>query len=85
MGGSSKLPDLIDAVVYPHVEVLPDPVRRWLLASAAQSAALGAQADLLMLRGAAGSLKTSTMLVELIAERAYPRMPSYFSAAPTRN
>jgi Terminase large subunit, T4likevirus-type, N-terminal len=72
------VPDVIDAAVYPHVEVLPDPVRRWLPASAAQSAALNSQADLLMLGGAAGSLKTSTMLVDLIAERAYPRMRSYF-------
>lgn len=63
---------------YPHVEVLPDPVRRWLPASAAQSQALDSQADILMLGGAAGSLKTSTMLVDLIAERAFPRVRSYF-------
>lgn len=75
---------------YPQVEILPDPARRWLLkqkpadwkgwwpATGAQMAALDSKADILLLGGAAGSLKTSTMLVDLIQERDWPRMRSYF-------
>lgn len=72
------------------IEVLPDPARRWLLtqkpegfrgwwpATGAQEAALNCPADILMLGGTLGSLKTSTILVDLIAERDSPRMVSYF-------
>lgn len=72
------------------IEVLPDPARRWLLsqkpdgysgwwpATGAQEAALNSKADILLLGGAAGSLKTSTMLVDLIQERDWPKMRSYF-------
>ncbi|PWT80205.1 MAG: hypothetical protein C5B44_05720 [Acidobacteria bacterium] len=60
------------------VQVLPDPARRWLPATPAQKAALDSEADILLLGGAAGSLKTSTMLVDMIQERDYPRMRSYF-------
>lgn len=63
---------------YPHVEVLPDPARRWLPASVAQKAALDCPADILLMGGSLGSLKTSTMLVDLIQERSYPTMRSYF-------
>lgn len=62
----------------PHIEVLPDPVRRWLPATQAQRDALDSDADILLLGGAAGSLKTSTMLVDLIQERDWPKMRSYF-------
>lgn len=41
-------------------------------------AALDSEADVLLLGGAAGSLKSSTMLVDLIRERELPRMRSYF-------
>jgi len=60
------------------VQVLPDPARRWLPASAAQRAALDCSADILLMGGSLGSLKTSTMLVDLIQERDYPTMRSYF-------
>ena len=63
---------------FPRVEVLPDPARRWLPASAAQAAALDCPADILLMGGSLGSLKTSTMLVDLIQERDYPTMRSYF-------
>lgn len=77
------MPDIFDRVALQRVpasdiEVLPDPARRWLPASSAQQKALDCDADILMLGGAAGSLKTSTILVDLIAERDYPRMRSYF-------
>lgn len=66
---------------------MPDPTRRWLTrpenaevwpASEAQARALDCPADILLLGGAAGSLKTSTMLVDAIQERDYPTMRSYF-------
>jgi Terminase large subunit, T4likevirus-type, N-terminal len=69
------------------VQVLPDPARRWLTrpenaevwpASEAQARALDCPADILLLGGAAGSLKTSTMLIDAIQERDYPTMRSYF-------
>src|ERR1700690_1430873 len=60
------------------IQVLPDPVRRWLPATFAQKAALDNEADLLLFGGAAGSLKTATALVSLIQERDFSRMKSYF-------
>lgn len=72
------------------VEVLPDPTLRWLSRKAqragrgwdpvttAQKNALDSKADILMLGGSAGSLKTSTILVDLIQERQFPNMRSYF-------
>jgi hypothetical protein len=67
------------------VEVLPDPVRRflqkdeWQPAYPAQEAALDTEADLLLFGGSAGSLKTATALVSLIQERDHgARMSSYF-------
>lgn len=60
------------------VQVLPDPARRWLPATPSQKAALDSPADILLLGGAAGSLKTSTILVDLIQERESPKMRSYF-------
>lgn len=73
------------------IQVLPDPVRGWLKRKArpqgydgwypatdAQGAALDCEADILLLGGAAGSLKSSTILVDLIQERDYARMNSYF-------
>jgi hypothetical protein len=76
------------------VEVLPDPTHRWLGAQFAkecarlgkkwypatqsQCNALDNPADILLLGGAAGSLKTSTLLVDLIQERKSPRARSYF-------
>jgi hypothetical protein len=74
------------------IEVLPDPVRGWLArkenqkpqdarfwpATDQQGAALDCDADILLLGGSAGSLKTSTILADLIQEREYPRMNSYF-------
>lgn len=70
------------------VQVLPDPARRWLLnkpenaafwpATQAQADALDSSADMLLMGGSLGSLKTSTMLVDLIQERDYPTMRSYF-------
>jgi hypothetical protein len=73
------------------IEVLPDPVRGWLArkenqkpegarfwpATDQQGAALDCDADILLLGGSAGSLKTSTILADLIQERDYPRMNSY--------
>ncbi len=44
----------------------------------AQAAALTSKADFLLLGGAAGSLKTSTILADLIQERDWSRMNSYF-------
>lgn len=74
-----------------NIQVLPDPIRGWLKRKAkpqgydgwypatdAQGAALDCEADILLLGGAAGSLKSSTILVDLIQERDYPRMNSYF-------
>lgn len=73
-----------------NVEVLPDPTLRWLSKKIAQAgkewrpatekqkAALDCEADILMLGGSAGSLKTSTILVDLIQEREFPHMRSYF-------
>lgn len=67
--------------------MLPDPALRWLRrpenakwwpGSEAQARALDCDADILLLGGAAGSLKTSTMLVDAIQERDYPTMRSYF-------
>jgi hypothetical protein len=72
------------------IEVLPDPIRGWLArnqkpedprfwpATDQQGAALDCDADILLLGGSAGSLKTSTILADLIQERDYPRMNSYF-------
>jgi hypothetical protein len=76
------------------VQVLPDPALRWLgaeyakdcirqgrkwyPATQAQFDALNNPADILLLGGAAGSLKTSTLLVDLIQERHYPKARSYF-------
>lgn len=60
------------------IQVLPSPVFRWRPATVSQQAALDCEADILLLGGAAGSLKTSTVLVDLIQERDYPRMNSYF-------
>lgn len=74
-----------------NIQVLPDPIRGWLArkprpsgydgwypATDAQGAALDCEADILLLGGAAGSLKSSTILVDLIQERDYSRMNSYF-------
>jgi hypothetical protein len=74
------------------IEVLPDPIHGWLTrkenekpegarfwpATDQQGAALDCDADILLLGGSAGSLKTSTILADLIQEREYPRMNSYF-------
>lgn len=68
------------------VEVLPDPALRWLKKECRyfnpetekQARAMDCTADILLLGGAAGSLKTSTMLADAIAERDYSRMRSYF-------
>src|ERR1035441_4000238 len=60
------------------VQVLPDPARRWLPATEAQKRALDSDADILLFGGSVGSLKTATMLVDLIQERDYPFMNSYF-------
>lgn len=72
------------------VEILEDPVRGWLSrhpkppsakfwpVTDQQGAALDCPADILLLGGSAGSLKTSTILVDLIQERTYSRMSSYF-------
>jgi hypothetical protein len=72
------------------VQVLPDPARRWLKTprppgyvgwwpeSGAQEAALNCPADILLMGGSLGSLKTSTMLVDLIQERNSPTMRAYF-------
>jgi len=69
------------------VQVLGDPSRRWLNrpenaeiwpASEAQARALDCDGDIVLLGGAAGSLKTSTMLVDAIQERDFPTMRSYF-------
>lgn len=72
------------------IESLPDPVRGWLERNPKngakkfwpvtdqQGAALDCPADILLLGGSAGSLKTSTILVDLITERDYSRMNSYF-------
>lgn len=75
------------------IVVLPDPIRGWLArqenqkppgyrgfwpATDQQGAALDCPADILLLGGSAGSLKTSTLLVDLIQERDYSRTNSYF-------
>jgi hypothetical protein len=72
------------------IEVLPDPIRGWLLrkenqkppggarfwpATDQQGAALDCDADILLLGGSAGSLKTSTILADLIQERSFGRDP----------
>lgn len=78
------------------IQVLPDPIRGWLKrqenqkpegyngfwpATDEQGSALDCPADILMLGGSAGSLKTSTLLADAIQERDYPRMNSYFFRA----
>lgn len=73
------------------IQVLPDPIKRWLAlnprpaghegwwpASDAQGSALDCNADILLMGGSLGSLKTSTMLADLCLERDYGRMRSYF-------
>lgn len=50
----------------------------WYPQTQAQFDALCNPADLLMLGGTLGSLKTSTLLVDLVQERDSPRMMSYF-------
>jgi hypothetical protein len=73
------------------IEVLPDPIRGWLKnnprpaghqgwwpATDQQGSAMDCAADILLLGGSAGSLKTSTILADLIQERDYPRMNAYF-------
>lgn len=74
----------------PRVEPSPDPVRGWLErnprpdrakfwpATDQQGAALDCPADILLLGGSAGSLKTSTILADLIQERQYSKMNAYF-------
>lgn len=67
---------------------MPDPIRGWLArhprtanwwpATDEQGSALDCAADILLLGGSAGSLKTSSILVDLIQERDYPRTNSYF-------
>ena len=78
-------------MIYPQIEVMPDPIRGWLArnsrpegwtgwwpATDEQGCALDCPADILLLGGSDGSLKTSTILVDLCQERDYARMNSYF-------
>lgn len=72
------------------VEVLPDPLHRAIAwkdpppgaynwpKSEAQAKSLDCDADILMMGGAAGSLKTSTMLIDAVSERYAGTMRSYF-------
>src|SRR5579872_3796535 len=75
----------------PHdIQIMPDPVRGWLARNPKpsgalfwpvtdeQGSALDSTADILLLGGSAGSLKTSTILADLIQERDYSFMSSYF-------
>src|ERR1700761_4419362 len=46
----------------------------WMPATAAQKAALDSQADILFFGGAAGSLKTATMLMDAVQEYENPNL-----------
>jgi len=77
---------------YPSIEILPPPAQRWLGKEVArqlrhkqwypqtqsQFDALECRADILLLSGSAGSLKTSTMLMEGVQYRESPKMNTYF-------
>lgn len=63
------------------IEYVGNPLQnrfRWNPATRAQRQALDCPADILLLGGAAGSLKTTTLLADLIQEYDNSRMNSYF-------
>lgn len=76
----------------PVVEFLPPPINRWLGREYAKSVrgrkwypqtqpqfdALESAADILLISGTVGSLKTSTMLVDGIQDKESPKMNTYF-------